>query len=38
MWRATRLERAGKGYSIVNWLPQSIYRHHNPDTVTERGV
>lgn len=35
MWPAMRLERAGKGYSTVNWLPQSIYRHNNPDAVTE---
>lgn len=38
MWPATRLERTGKGFSTVNWLPQSIYRHYNPGAVTKRGV
>lgn len=38
MWPAMRLMRASKGYSTVNWLPQSIYRHSNPDAVTEWGV
>lgn len=38
MWSATRLEHSSEGYSAVNWLPQSIYAQHSPDSVTERGV